>query len=125
MLSVSPGWNLDVERGPACLVVTVDCEAAHSSEAVPLADWLGALLDEHLVNRIVLDLHGLPLLHSALVGQLVELNRRLKARDGWMRLCGLSAQNERVLRTCRVQTRLPAYRDRSEAVWATSPGKPR
>ena len=37
---------------------------------VPLADWLGALLDEHLVNRVVLDLHGVPLLHSALVGQL-------------------------------------------------------
>jgi anti-anti-sigma factor len=125
MLAVAPGWELDVERGPGWLLVKIK-SLDRSSEEPPLADVLWGLLETHFTYRLVLELDQVRMLDSHLIGQLVQLYRQIRHHGGVMRLCGLSAYNLDVLRTCRLQDRFLPYRDREEAVMGCSrPRQPR
>jgi anti-anti-sigma factor len=116
MLAIAPGWELAVERGPDWLIVTVKGSDEDRDESPPLADRLWELLGQHLTHRLVLELHDVPILTSHLIGQLINLYRRIREQDGVMRLCGLSAYNRNVLHTCHLDDRLPSYDDPHEAV---------
>ena len=61
-------------------------------------------------------IRGIPVLTSHLIGQLIDLYRRIREHEGVMRLCGLSAYNRRVLHTCHLDDRLQSYDDLHEAV---------
>jgi anti-anti-sigma factor len=124
MLAISPGWQLEVERGPDCLLVRVMCPGDATAEAPPLAEHLWSLLEQHFVYRLVLDMDQIELLHSYLLGQLVLLDRRVRDHGGMMRLCGLSRYNQEVLHLHGLSTRFPAYCDCHEAVMGCRP-KPR
>jgi anti-anti-sigma factor len=125
MLAVVPGWELDVERGPDWLLVKIRNQDRTSTEP-PLADGVWDLLERHFTYRVVLELDQLSVLNSHLIGQLVQLYRRIRQHDGVMRICGLSPYNLEVLRTCRLEDRFLPYRDREEAVMAGSrPRNPR
>jgi anti-anti-sigma factor len=125
MLAVAPGWELDVERGPGWLLVKIKSLDRDATEP-PLAEGLWDLLERHFTYRVVLELDQVSLLNSHLVGQLVQLYRRIRQHDGVMRLCGLSPHNLDVLRTCRLDDRFLPYRDREEAVMGCShPRHPR
>ncbi|HLA86249.1 MAG TPA: hypothetical protein VJL29_15785, partial [Thermoguttaceae bacterium] len=65
------------------------------------------------------------LLRSILIAQLVRLQRRIGAHGGVIHLAGLSPHNREVLRTCRLEDRLPAYEDRVNAVMGDAPRRPR
>jgi len=83
-------------------------------------------LERHFTYRVVLELDQVSVLNSHLIGQLVQLYRRIRQHDGVMRLCGLSPYNLEVLRTCRLEDRFLPYRDREEAVMGGSrPRQPR
>ncbi len=126
MLAIAPGWELDVERGPDWLLVRIKQSEAGISGTPPLEPVLWNLLQQHLTYRLVLELDEIELLGSFLIGQLVALYRRIRQHDGVMRLCGLSAYNRQVLRTCRLDERFMPYHDRREAVMASgSPQRPR
>ncbi len=125
MLALAPGWELAVERGPDWLFVKVANPDGDASEAPELADCIWSLLQQHLTHRLVLELEEIDVLRSNLVGQLVKLHRRIAEQGGVMRLCGLSAHNRRVLRTCRLEDRLPVYEHRMDAVLCRPPSKPR
>jgi anti-anti-sigma factor len=125
MLAVAPGWELDVERGPGWLLVRIKSLDRASTEP-PLAEGLWNLLERHFTYRVVLELDQVSVLNSHLIGQLVQLYRRIRQHDGVMRLCGLSPYNLEVLRTCRLEDRFLPYRDREEAVMGGSrPRQPR
>ena len=125
MLAVAPGWELDVERGPDWLLVRIKSLDRASTEP-PLAEGLWNLLERHFTYRVVLELDQVSVLNSHLIGQLVQLYRRIRQHDGVMRLCGLSPYNLEVLRTCRLEDRFLPYRDREEAVMGGSrPRQPR
>ena len=119
MLAVAPGWKLDVERGPDWLLVKVRSLDGSSTDP-PLAVGIWEQLERHFTYRVVLELDQVQVLNSHLIGQLVRLYRLICDRDGVMRLCGLSPHNLDVLRTCRLQERFLAYRDREEAVMGCS-----
>jgi anti-anti-sigma factor len=126
MLAIAPGWELEVERGPDWLIVKVCNPEPPGKEAPPLAEQIWSLLNTHFTYRLVLELDRITLLNSSLIGQLIDLYRRIRGQDGVLRLCGLSAYNRRVLSTCRLDDRLPAFEDRLEAVLGcTRPGQPR
>jgi anti-anti-sigma factor len=126
MLAISPGWELAVERGPDWLIVTINGSDPDKDDSPPLADRIWSLLEQHLTHRLVLELHGVPVLTSHLIGQLIDLYRRIHEQDGVMRLCGLSAYNRHVLHTCRLDDHLPSYDDLHEAVLGyAAPRKPR
>jgi anti-anti-sigma regulatory factor len=126
MLAIAPGCELDVERGPDWLLVRVRNLASAESEATPLADRVWSLLQQHFTYRLVLELDDAGLLNSPLIGQLIQLYRRIEGRDGVMRVCSLSPHNRQVLHTCRLDERLLPYTDRREAVMGSAdPRQPR
>ena len=119
-------WELDVERGPNWLLVKVGEPRGDPSEMPPLSDTLRALLEEHLTYRLVLELDDIQQLSSELIGQLIVLDKWIRARQGLMRLCGLSPHNGAILRRCWRDSNFPLYRDRLEAVWGCHrPSQPR
>jgi anti-anti-sigma factor len=92
----------------------------------PLADILWELMRQHFTHRLVLELDQVEVLNSFVIGELVQLSRRVSEYDGVMRLCGLSKENLRVLRSCQLDDRFLPYRNRREAVMADgSPRLPR
>ncbi len=126
MNAIAPGWDLDVDRGPGWLLTRIKCPAALADHAPPLADAIWDLMCRHFAYRVVIELDEIPVLDSHLVGQLVKLFKRIREHDGVMRLCGLSAYNLQVLRTCRLEDHFAPYEDRREAVMACSlPRQPR
>lgn len=126
MLTIAPGCELDVERGPDWLLVRVRNLDQPEVETPPLAERLWCLLRQHFTYRLVLELDEVEVLNSYLIGQLIQLFRRIEEHDGVLRLCGLSAYNRQVLHTCRLDDRLPAYGDREEAVMGRPhPARPR
>jgi anti-anti-sigma factor len=126
MLALAPGWNLSVDRGPDWLIVKIHGVEEGKDSSPPLAERIWELLEQHLTHRLVLNLDEIPVLTSHLIGQLIDLYRRIIECDGVMRLCGLSAYNRRVIHTCRLDDRFPSYDDLHEAVHGcVDPRKPR
>lgn len=122
MVVISPGWIMDVQRGPDWLIVTVRSEHESEWDTPPLAETVWHLLEQHFTYRLVLDLSQVGMLHTAIVGQLVHLQKRLVMHDGVLRICGLSERNHDILRTCRLDGLMPHYHDSNEAVLGTTSG---
>lgn len=118
MLAIAPGWELAVERGPDWLLIRI-LKGAEARELPPLADEVWEQLRRHFTYRLVLELNQIPVLDSYLIGQLVQLYKRIREHDGVMRVCGLSAYNRQVLHTCNLENHFPDYHDREEAVMGT------
>lgn len=124
MLTLAPGWELEVGRGPNWLFVRIRNQDPDSEEIPDLADRIWDLLQQHLTTRVVLELDGLGLLRSELIGELIRLHRRISQHGGLLRVCGLSAENRRILERCGLADWFPVYECREDAVLAR-PSKPR
>jgi anti-anti-sigma factor len=145
MVQTSVDWQLDVARGPGCVIVrphhldkqplrgttaknaatrhaaTMDTAAAEVeevtlSEVASLAEDIWAILDKHLTYRVVLDMDDVTQLTSGVLGQLVALQARVDAHGGMVRVCGLSPSNENVLDVTQLRSHIPCYSTRGEAV---------
>ena len=116
MLASIAGCELDVERGPDWLWVSVRNLGVDPAVAPSLADELWVLAQKHFIYRIVLELDQVKVLNSHLIGQLIQLYRRVREHDGVLRLCGLSPYNRRVLHTCALEDRFPSYDTLEDAV---------
>jgi anti-anti-sigma factor len=122
---LTSSWQLQLERGPNCLFVRLCPDGSRGCDDSELSERLADLLDQHLTNRLVLEMDQVDLLNSLLLGQLVNLSNRVRTQGGMIRLCGLSPLNQGVLCTTRLDRRLPHYADRLGAVHGTVPAKPR
>jgi len=116
MLTLSPGWELDVDRGPDGLLVKVRKPSAHDTSRQPLADVLWELLERHLAHRLVVEFDQVRRLDDDMIEQLLELQTRIESHGGMLRICGLSPYNRRLLAERHLDDRLVAYCDRSDAV---------
>jgi anti-anti-sigma factor len=126
MVQLAPQWTMDVERGPGWLFVRLHGPDSGDAEGSDLAEMLWSLLEQHFALRMVLELDDVPLLRSSLIGHLVRLHKRIATHEGMLRICGLSAQQRDVLRACRIDSCIPQYASRTEAVMGTHwPNKPR
>ncbi|MEN6496609.1 MAG: STAS domain-containing protein [Thermoguttaceae bacterium] len=124
MRTVASEWEFDVRRGPGWLLVRLLAPSDGSPHLPPLADQLWSLLESHFVYRLVLELHEIRRLDRPLLGQLVQLYRRIHQHGGMVRLCGLSPLNRRILENHGLIGRLPPYENVEEAVMGIS-HKPR
>ncbi len=115
MLTTACGCDLDVERGPDWLLVRLRNLDLTAPDAPPLADQLWNLLQQHFTYRLVLELEDVQL-NSRVIGQLMQLYRRIEEHDGVLRLCGLSPGSRQVLHASHLDDRLRPYEDRQEAV---------
>jgi anti-anti-sigma factor len=116
MVATSPGCELDVDRGPDWLLVKVRSLDFDPTDPPHLAEQLWNLAQQHFTYRLVLELDRIKVLNSYLIGQLIQLYKRIQEHDGVLRLCGLSPYNRRVLHTCSLDDRFPPYESREEAV---------
>lgn len=115
MVQAVPSLIAEVKRGPDWLLVKLG--ASHLDEdKSTLADCLSSLMDQHFTYRIVLDCSEIPLFDSTLIGQLLELEGRIRTHGGLLRLCELSAFSQAALRQCRLESRLPHFADCGQAI---------
>jgi len=119
-------WDFDVERGPDWLFVRPRRLAKRVLDAPSFAEQVWAILEQHFMHRLVLELGDIGTLDSDLVSQLLWLHERIHAHDGMMRVCELSAANDEVLHACTADGQFPRYCNREEAVMGDSrPRQPR
>lgn len=116
MLALSPGWELDVHRGPDWLMVRLGRTRGAQGPTAPLAEVLWELLERHLTHRLVVDLNAAENCDDDLLEQLVGLYDRVAGHGGVLRICGLSQQQRRALLERRLDDRLVPYSDMDDAV---------
>jgi anti-anti-sigma factor len=124
MLQTAAGWGLDVDRGPDWIFVRVHPRSGFD-DAPGLAESVWAVLEQHFVYRLVLELDEIAMLHSPIIGQLVLLSKRVHSHGGLLRLCGVSDANREVLHICRLDSAMPWYENRGDAVMGHRPKNPR
>ena len=110
-----------VDRGPDWLFVRLHPGEQHDH----LADQLWAMLTQHFIYRLVLEMDEVAFLPSTMIGQLVMLHKRVLQHEGTLRLCGLSPQCKEALHLCRLDQALPNFECRTDAVYANLHTKPR
>ena len=125
MLTLAPGWELDVERGPDWLFVRLHCPENRETEPSDLANRLWRLMEQHFTYRLVLELDDVPSLSSYFLGQLVMLHKRIHSHGGILRLSGLTDPALDALRACRLDHSFSRYSTREDAVMGYLPTKPR
>jgi anti-anti-sigma regulatory factor len=125
MIEIAPGWGIDVERGPDWLFVHVTGQINSNVCDIPLADAVWSLLEQHFTHRVVLELDDTPILFSQIIGELVQLQKRVHSNGGLLRLCGVSEAAQESLKTARLTGGLPCFADRSAAVMGDRPRQPR
>ncbi len=112
MLAMTAGCELEVERGPDWLLVSVRSFEPGSA----FADQLLELAENHFIYRIVLELHHLDILDDDTIEALVHLNRHIHEHEGVLRICGLSVRDRRALEQQGLADLCLAYDTRDEAI---------
>ena len=126
MLTEAPSaWTFGIERGPDWLFLRVKGPDNGDAEGTPLADMIWQTMQQQFSRRVVLDLSSLRILRSVVIGQLVQLHKRVYTQGGLMRIAGLSKDNYSVLIACRLHERFPYYANAEEAVMGPRPMQPR
>ncbi len=125
MQELVPGWLVEMDRGPNCLFIRLRTPQDQSVDASHLADKIWSLLEQHSTNRLFLELDEVPVLGSPMIGQLLNLRKRIQDRAGLMRICGLSDDNQQILDRTRLGGRFAHYRSREEAVMGFRPSQPK
>ena len=121
----APSWTTDVERGPNWLFLKIHAPQKDAGDGNELADVVWQTMQQHLANRVVLEMDELKMLNSRLIGQLVLLQKRICTKGGTLRVCGLSDASKAALHSTRLDSQLPCYRNRTDAIMGTRPGVPR
>ena len=116
MLAIAAGYEFDVDRGPDWLWIRIRSVDAGSSPVASLAEQLVELVEKHFIYRVVLELHRVPELSSALIGELVQLDRHILKHGGVLRVCGLSPEGRAMLEMCGLDDLCLAYKTREEAI---------
>lgn len=125
MTQLTDGWQVDVERGPDWLFVKLHPDQFPGGQPSDVADRMWALLQCHLLRRLVVELDDVPLLSSHLIGQLLLLQKRVHANGGLMRVCGVSPAGKESLRALRLREHFADFSCREEAVMGYRPLQPR
>jgi len=124
MLSLARGWTMDVDRGPDWLFVRLH-GPDDGGDGSELADQLWTVMQQSFTHRLVLELDDLTILRSAVIGQLVMLQKRVQTHGGMLRLCGLSKENQEAIHACRLDRCFPTFQSRADAVMGAAAVKPR
>jgi anti-anti-sigma factor len=114
--------EMEVERGPDWLFVRFRPDHEPLDR---VAEQLWALLNQHFVYRLVLEMDEVDFLPSVLMGQLVMLQKRVLQHDGALRLCGLTPSCAEALHFCRLDHTLAHFETRADAVRGSALAKPR
>ncbi|MHB8969694.1 MAG: hypothetical protein ACYC3X_06240 [Pirellulaceae bacterium] len=109
--------DLEIERGPNWLFVRVRRCRPGDMDVLSLAERVTAALDQHFINRVVLEFEESVLPCEQLIEELRLLEEWIDDHHGVLRLCGLPARYTKSFLHSQVTQRFPVYQDREEAVW--------
>lgn len=110
-------WELHIERGPNWLFIRLPHCPDPLGPVGVLAQSIVDALDQHMVNRLVLELGGVECSCERLTAELQRVDAWLQRRDGVLRICGVPTRYIRQLQRTHFTDRFPLYQDREEAVW--------
>lgn len=126
MLQTLTTWKLRLDRGPNWLMAKATQEADDDSAATSLAESLWAAMERNMTYRLVLELEERQALDSELLDELISLDQRARACDGFVRLCGAAQPAWERLRRTSGNERfaiLPCFENRRDAVFGYQPQK--
>ena len=115
MIHLAAGWTAAVERGPDWVFVRLESHTA-AMDASGVAEELWSVLEKHFTYRLIVELEGVGMLASSLIGQLMMLQKRVHAQGGLMRICGLNQGAQNALMFSRLHSYLPIYDNRHDAL---------
>ena len=124
-MELASGWQMELDRGPDWMYVRLLAPEKPLEDRAEVAQGIWHLLEQEFTYRLVLELDGVFVLDSHLLGELVKLNRRIQAQGGMLRICGLSSSNLEVLKISQLTAQFPHYESRADAIMGHDPGKPR
>ena len=125
VLETARTWSVSVDRGPDWLFIRLEPASGTPVDYAGMAEQVWQVVQQHFVYRVVLEMQGVTVCPSSLIGQLVLLHKRLHTQGGVLRLCGLSPNQEQAIQCSRLDARFPAYPNREQAVWGHRPPQPR
>lgn len=115
MLSTADSIQLEVDRGPNWLFVTVRPQGP-KADLSHLADELWEVVSKHFIYRLVVEMDAVEKISSKVIQQLEDLRVRLEEHGGALRICGLSAPCEEDLEHYRVSDSMRNHPSRVAAV---------
>ncbi len=83
-----------------------------------LGDELYAVVDRPDCQKLVLDFSNVDFLSSAMLGKLVTINRKMKEKDGILRLCGVCPNIRLIFKYTALDTIFDIRDTQSDAVEA-------
>lgn len=116
-LSVGYNWELQIERGPNWLFIRVQHCPDQLGPVGALAQRVVEALDQHMVNRLVLELPGVGCSCARLATEIGLVEAWMQRHHGVLRICGVPPRYVRQLQQAHFTDRFPLYHDREEAVW--------
>ena len=116
MLGIARPWSLKTERGPGCLFVRIESESRSPASGEELVELLRAQLDQHFVNRLILECDALTSLPAGFRDQLATFAEQLSADGGQLRLTGLRPNLCSALEPTDCDNCLPMFVDRAHAL---------
>lgn len=125
MFPLTADWQMELERGPDWVFIRLLSSEQAGWQGAGLAEALWNVMQTQMASRLVLHMDHVPMLRSEMLGELVRLHKRIHARGGLLRLCGLSPSNQQVLQLSQLSNLIPSYASREEAVLGYRPGNPR
>ena len=125
MIETAQGWRLEADVAGEWLAVRIGREGDHAPSEPALAESIWLLAERRERRRLAVEFDHTLALTSLLVGQLILLHKRAHLNGGTVRVCGLSPENDRILRLMGLSERFPNYATREAALAGELPNKPR
>ena len=108
--------RLDLSEGGDVTVVRFrNRRIANALEIEETGQELYRLAEEGRHRRLVLDFSDVDYLSSALIGKLISLNGKVRARDGSVKLCSIRPEILEVFRACKLDRIFSINKDAADA----------
>ena len=106
------------ERDGATLIVSLQGDSLNTEESAleREIDTLHKVLDEPEIKHVVVDIGSLPFFGSIIIGAIMALCQKAISRGGKAALCDASDGMRDVIRIMKLDTVLPYYQTREEAL---------
>jgi anti-anti-sigma factor len=113
---MTPYRRLSVrEAGDITVVTFRDRRLNHITEITEVGQELYRLVDEGRHRKLVLNMAGVELISSMVLGKLISLCARVKSNDGIVKLCNLEPHVLEVIHTCKLDRIFDIVTDETDA----------
>ena len=104
------------EGGDATVVRFRDRRITNTPEIEQVGQELYRLVEEGVQKRLVLDFSHVEYLSSALIGKLISLNAKARARGGRVKLCSIQPEILDVFHACKLDLIFSIDKDAADAL---------